>query len=372
MKRSGDFIIIDENQWQFSNKPSFKKMRGKNWISYGTSTNDYARYLLDLFRDSELHSAIIKTKAHMIAGDLISIPDDLNTKLFLDNLNKYGGLDSLIYKWALDLELFGSFNIETIWNRAHNKVAEFNHIDTSKILYGEKVDGVVNEYYFSEDWEQYRKEDYAPIQIPKFMTSNEAREIMNYIPSYEPGLEYYTLPEYIATTKAIEVDINIMDFHLSNITNNFQPGKIITIIGEEPDDEKKEEIRQRFKETFSGTENAGKTMISYSPDKDSAPIIQTISLDNLDKMFKELAQDIQGRILMGHGIPSPLLVGIKTAGQLGGSDELEQGKELLMKYRIMPKRKAILDAINTILSLNGLKKISIEDNIKNNEENGDN
>lgn len=363
MKKDKDlFYVIDGYSPKYDPKPDFKRIRGKSWVPYGSHTNEYARYLIDLVQNSETHGSIISTKAKMIAGDKI-IASDTTTQNFIDNINNHESLEDLIYKFAWDLEVFGSYNINVIWNRTHKMISQLFHLDASKILYGVKDFNTrqINEYYYSEDWSKYRQDEFKPKVINSFLTSKENSELINHRPSYQAGTNYYTYPDYVAGIKSIENDIKIVDFHLSNIDNNFQPGKLIVFIGDPPSDEEKERIREQLEYKHSGALNAGKTMIAYVNSKDEAPLIQTVPNERLDKMYDTLSEAIRNRILFAHGITSPLLVGIRTPGSLGGGEELEVAKDLFYKYRILPKRNYILKKINSILKFNSMGEITIED-----------
>lgn len=361
MKNNID-IIRNKFQFNYVEPVKFEEKPGFKWVPYGRSTNEFARDLIKYSKESELHGAILNTKVKMISGEKVIVNSEA-TKEFLKTINPTDTIENLVYKIAYDLELFGSFCLNTIWNRKHDKINELYHISADKILYGKLNEkNQIENYYYSRDWSKYRQKDYQPIEIPAFKTSNQGSELLVVIPSYQPGVDYYTYPDYIAALKAIETDIEIMNFHNSNLQNNFQPGKIISFITDEPSEEEKQAIREMFEEKHSGTDNAGRTIINYCSDKDSAPIISTLSSDGMDEMFIQLSNDIRSRILTGHGVTSPLLVGITTPGQLGGSNELSVARDLFYKYRILPKREVIIDTINKILEINGLEGISIEDN----------
>ena len=51
--------------------PDFKEARGKDWIMFGTEgewKNRYPEYLLDLYRRSAKHHAIVNSKKDYVAG----------------------------------------------------------------------------------------------------------------------------------------------------------------------------------------------------------------------------------------------------------------------------------------------------------------
>ena len=59
------------------------------------------------------------------------------------------------------------------------------------------------------------------------------------------------------------------------------------------------------------------------------------------------------KILTAHRIVSPMLLGIRTEGQLGGRTELLEAQALFLKNVIEPKQSDILITIEEILQING-------------------
>lgn len=373
-KQKIKFDMIYNNPFDESyDLPEFKKVRNKKWIPYGISTNEFARSLIEGVQNSELHGSIISTKAKMITGEEVLIPNDKNTKLFLNNINPYDKIEELIYKLAWDLEVFGSYCLNIIWNKKHDRIVELYHTDASRVLYGCKNEkGFTDTYYYSNDWSRYRQAEYTPIEIPAYGTTKTGSELLVTIPSYQAGFDYYTYPDYIAAWRSIQTDIKIVEFHKNNLDNNFQPGKVVTFIGDTPTEEEQQAIREMFEIKQTGSANAGRTVINYALKKENAPQIDLVGQDGNDKMFMELSNDIRSRILTGHGVTSPMLVGITTPGQLGGSNELDVAKENFYRYRILPKRANILKTINNLLRKNGLQPIGIIDNEDKDLKNNDN
>lgn len=101
-------------------------------------------------------------------------------------------------------------------------------------------------------------------------------------------------------------------------------------------------------------------MIMFSDGKDLAPDVTPVEVSNLDKQFSVLTEDLNNNIIYSHNIISPLLLGVKTSGQLGNNNELQNAFMLLEKTVISGERKVIEDSINKFLKLNGMAKIKIK------------
>ena len=58
------------------------------------------------------------------------------------------------------------------------------------------------------------------------------------------------------------------------------------------------------------------------------------------------------QILTAHGVTSPMLFGIKTSGQLGGSNELDVAYRIFLNTEIKPIQKKLEKYFNILLSIN--------------------
>ena len=71
---------------------------------------------------------------------------------------------------------------------------------------------------------------------------------------------------------------------------------------------------------------------------------------------KALREDAAKQILIAHGVTSPLLFGMPSAGGFGANaDELDVASKLLQDYQIDGKQDQFLDAIKPVFKLNNLE-----------------
>ena len=343
--------------------PVFKEDRFKNWIKYGEN-NNYPNQLIDLAGKSALHNAIISGKVDALKGKGLQYEgeeSDIKTDSFLKNANPYETLDDVYMKAAWDLTVFGGYALEIIISRDKKTIAQVNHLDFSKIRCGVKNESnQIDTFYFSNDWNQYRKAEYAPEAIPAYSPeSKETRQLL-YFKEYRPGTEYYPLPSYIGAIAYIEIDTEIANFHLSNIKNGMAPSLMITFPNGTPPAAERKEIMRKLKDSRTGSNTAGKIMLNFSDSKDTAPIVETIQPSQLDKQFTQLSEVVLQNILSGHKVTSPLLVGIKTEGQLGGNNELVTAFQIFDAQVISPMKEQLLSSFNKIMERNGMQELSIE------------
>ena len=100
---------------------------------------------------------------------------------------------------------------------------------------------------------------------------------------------YYPLPSYISATDAINTEIEIQNYHLNAIHNGFAVNAIVNFNNGVPDDNERQEIEEKINQKFAGSNNAGRTLISWNEDKDKATTVERLESDNLDKKFAQLA-----------------------------------------------------------------------------------
>lgn len=340
--------------------PEMKEHKGTQWVTYGEK-NDYPQYLLDLFNRSGKHNAIITGKVHYIKGNGFVLDENLDPLLadkanrLMKNINSIDTIDDFLYKTATDLEVFGGICIDVIPRIDGSGWAELYHLDKSKI----RVNKRTNRVWYSEKWSDgngYYKPtpERDGLRELKMFDEKTFSGVFIY-DQYRPSMGDYPLPEYIGAIPYIQVDTEIANFHLNNLKHGFAAGTLISFNNGEPDTEdKKATIERRLKRKTAGSDNAGEIIIAFSNGKDSAPTIASLTSNNFDKLFDTLNQTAQQEIFAGHKVTSPMLFGIKTEGQLGGSQELSESFELFKNGYVTAKQLVLENILNYFFELNKL------------------
>lgn len=327
-----EFIVM---KFADSKIPSFKESRNKDYIKYGDD-NDYPGYLTYLFNKSAKHGAIVAGKAFYIFGEGYENGDVVVNRLG-DTLN------DISKKSILDIEIYGGYRWEVIWNAAL-KVKEIYHVDYTTIRVGKN-----GGYYFKECWDINNRDE--EVFIPAFNPNNPVGSQLYAYNEYRPKTRYYPLPEYIGSNNFIETDIEISKYYLSAIRNGMTPSKMIQFFKGEPTEDKKREIERRMSQKFTGAENAGKFLLVFNDANATKSVeVTDLSASDLDKHMIELNKTCQQEIFSGHRVTSPMLFGIKTEGQLGGNTELKISYELFQVTYSTPKANSFNKEVNYVLS----------------------
>lgn len=291
-----------------------------DWISYGKD-NLYPNFLLSLIHKSAIHGAIQNGKHELTIGDGVTFTDFSNLSgessarlnKFYKSPNPKETLDEVYFKLAYDQIIFGGHAYQIVWSRDRETISEIYHMDFSKIRVGKmNEDGVITTYYYSDDWNQYRKKEYAPVEIKAF-DINDRKEAVQlvYVKDYFPNQIYYPSPSYCASIPYVLIDHEIGEYHLNNIQNGLSPNFILNIASGIPTDEEQDEFFRNVKAEMVGA-NGQKVMVTFSEGKEQAPEIIPIALSDADKQFLTLNEAVMQQLLTANRLTSPQLMGVKT------------------------------------------------------------
>jgi len=255
---------------------------------------------------------------------------------------------------AFDLKLFGNAAFQVYWNDEHTKIIKMYHVPV-QTLRAEKIGASprIENYYYCTDWNDARKVKDKK-KIPAFETSNEKMEIL-YIKHYVPGLYYYALPDWVSALQFAISEGEISNLHFNNITNGFLPAVMINFNNGVPAPEERQTIEDLVQAKFTGTDNAGRFMLSFNDDPTTKPTIDTIPIENLHEKYQYVAEYTQDRILVANRVTSPLLFGIRTTnnGFSSQSEEMKTAFSIMQTMTISPFQNIILNTLDYALTCGG-------------------
>ena len=173
-------------------------------------------------------------------------------------------------------------------------------------------------------------------------------------------MTYYPVPDWSAGQRAIEINIESLNYHMNNLRKGMNPSLWINYNNGIPGEEEQRIIVRALESQYGGSDNAGQAIISFNESKEQSPDITQIPRDDHDSYYQTLNDDITRTILSSHRVSSAELFGIATAGKLGGSDEIVQHSEYFRKMVIQPYQDQILPVFNKLLSLKFEKPTTLE------------
>ena len=323
-----------------------KEISGKDFIAWG-SDNRYLNYLFSLYEDCATLQSIINGTSDFICGNSITC----NLPIFEKTVNKNGDtINDIIQRISTDYLIFGGFALQVIRNAVGN-ITELYWVDFTKIRSDRK-----NEvFFFSEDWcKSYGRVKY--IIYPKFNPDDSNPSSIFYYKGNKTRGTYPT-PLYNAAITSCELEKKINQFHLSEINNNFLTSKIINFNSGVPDDDLKNEIERNLNEKFSGSENAGRILISFNNNKDSETTVADIPQDEFGERYDSLAKRSTSQIFTAFRA-TPNLFGLPTETTGFNQQEFSEAFKLYNRTAVKPIQKVIVDTFDKIFGVDG--SITIE------------
>jgi len=318
------------------------------WVYYGTD-NLLPQYFIDLFDNCAIHKSVIVSKVNQILGDgVVSLNNPMAS---INLLNPRENVTEIMKKCVLDMMIFGGFCLNVIWSKDRKTIAEIYHVDFSRIRSG-KINLETDEiecYYYSPDWRNPKK--YIPEEIKSFNQNEKDPSQLYYFKTYMPSMSYYPVPDWSAGQRAIEINVESLNFHMNNLRKGMSPSLWINYTNGVPGEEEQRILVRALESQYGGTDNAGQAIISFNESKEQSPEIIQIPRNDSDSYYQTLNDDITRTILSAHRVSSAELFGIATAGKLGGGDEITQHSEYFRKMVIMPYQNEILPVFNKLVSL---------------------
>ena len=327
----------------------------EDFVTYGED-NLFPQSLITAWLQSSIHNALTTGIIQMIAGAGITFSAKLlDLEAFRKRINRNGEtLEDLVNKTAFDLYLHGYFGWQLVWNQARTKIVGIYHTPAEQIRAGKAdEDGVINEYFVSWDWSQYRKKKFEPQKIKAWdATDRSEGKQMLFVKQYRPNQYYYSTPSYIGGMNWIIMDNRIGEFHLNNIENGFFPSAVVQFFNGEPPQEEKRKIELGFMDKFTGKKQA-KIVFVYNNNQEQKVSFDTYEGANIDKRFRDLMPEVAKNIMIAHRVPSPILFGIREGSGFGNNaEELESSSLLMNKMVIVPFQQMILQALGMVFKIN--------------------
>jgi hypothetical protein len=333
------------------NSPVITESKNKDFVEYGED-NNYFQYLIDRFLYSNTNHAIITGVSNMIYGKGLDATDS-NRKP-----NEYAQMVSIVKKdclrkVALERKLLGMASMQVIY--LNGKVKSLEHFPMHT-LRAEKCNdkGEIEAWFYHHDWANYRKGDVLK-RIPAFGFGN-GREVELYIiKPYISGYHYYTPIDYSGALPYAMLEQEISDYLINDVMNGFSGTKVINFNNNIPPEEKRQEVANDVKRKLTGSKG-DKVIVSFNASAENKTTVDDIPLNDAPAHYEYLAKECFEKLIVGHRVTSPMLLGIRdTGGGLGNNaDEIETATRLFDNIVIRPYQLEIIEAIDEILSINGI------------------
>lgn len=357
MSTNYNFHIHD---FQAASVPQYQEViKNKPWVFFGDD-NLWPNHLLTIYQYSPITRACANATMYGVRGKNLLVKDGDPNRIAMANRSE--SVYDVFVKLVCDRVLFGGYCLNIVKSN-DGGVAEFYHTDFSKIRAGkEDMFGNVGTYFYSVDWKgtSINPQKWKPVELPSFnMTDNEEPSQLMYIKRYSPGMNYYPPCDWVAGVPTAQLDIEIRNFHINNTQNSLLGSCAISFTNGVPSEEERDVLYRQLEAKYASTNNAGRFFLFFSENPETAPQITPLPNNASDAWYANMQPQIDQTILTVWGISSPMLLGIKTDGQLGGRTEMLDAYNLFLQTRIIPIQEEILKTLEKVLFLRDKQPINL-------------
>ena len=333
--------------------PNAIEEKRKLWVAYGED-NNYYKFLIDSYLNSATNNAAISSISNMVFGrglDILEAPEDSKELQEIKKIIKDRDLKKLI----LERKMLGQAAAQVIYKGrgSNRKVQAIKHFPIHT-LRPEKCNdmGEIEAYYYHPDWTNIRPSE-NPKRIPTFGNSKEDIELYIVKP-YVSGYTYFSPVDYSGCLDYCKLEDEISEYLLNDIMNGFSGTKIVNLNNGVPSKDQRDDITRDIKRKLTGSKGE-KLIVAFNDSAENKTTVEDMPLNDAPSHYEYLASEARDKILVGHKITSPMLLGIKGTGSgLGNNaDEIMTASQLFNSVVIRNYQDEIISFLEEILEING-------------------
>ena len=341
------------------NDPEIKEVvtsSGQEFVKWGAK-NDYYQNLILRYLGSPTNNRCINGICDLIYGHGLECSDEYEDttkfKQYLEMKRLFNSHE--VRRVIQDLKQLGQGTAQVIYNKDKTKILKFVHTPTETWRAAKADRGVIKKYYYHPNWDKYKNGDKLK-SLPTFGHGSDSDLVELYIfRPYKSGYYYYSPVDYHGALQYCELEEEVSNYHINNVQNGMQPSMLVNFNNGVPPEEIQELLEQKITDKFAGTSNAGRAIIAFNDDADSAANIEPIHLPDAHAQYQFLSDESREKIMLGHGVVSPILLGIKDNTGFGNNaEELRTSSILMDNMVIRPFQNIMIDGIKDILAFNGV------------------
>jgi len=331
--------------------PVIQENKKSDYIEYGVD-NNYFQYLIDRYLYSATNNAIITGVTNMIYGKGLDALDS-NRKP-----NEYAQMRSIIKgdmlkKVAMERKMLGMGAMQVVMEKG--KVKSIDHFPMNT-LRAEKCNdkGEIEAWYYYPDWTKKKPSEQAK-RIPAFGFGNGNEVEMYVVHPYVSGFHYYTPIDYSGALPYAKLEEEISDYLINDVQNGFSGTKVINFNNGIPNEEMRDKIKRDVLSKITGSRGE-KVIVAFNANAESKTTVEDIPLNDAPAHYEYLSTECFEKLIVGHRVTSPMLLGIRdTGGGLGNNaDEIKTATLLFDNIVIKPYQLELINAIDEILAVNDI------------------
>ena len=313
--------------------------------------NAKPQYLNQLYKKVPIHSRIVKNTVRELCKNYVfeypkNVQNDIKLNRFLNNtIEKDDDFDSF-NDWLENVltDFLVNGNIFIKETRNNGSATNFKHLQSERVrVKGEKQTLKKTGYAYNYDW--INSGSHIPLDKYNDNLSEGSHVMM--LANRLPDFKFYGEPDYISCKEWLELSANISDFYKQHITNGVYPSVLITFYEYPSAPERLENFKKMLKK-MGGKTSRGKILTLFGKSPELAPKVESIDANQMDEVFRAVQEDIGREICYAWGV-DPATIGMRTAGSLGNSKEIEYQSEDY-KERLYNYKKKTTTLVQTMLN----------------------
>lgn len=334
------FSAVDKYIEENKIEPTERDLNGYRFVEWG-DRNYYPSFLNDTYQNSPTLKAIVQSIIDYTIGNGARSGEIILGDEKLEDL-----ITGIVYSYSL----YGGFALNILRNR-FGDIADIVPLDLRNIRSNKDN----TEFYYSE---YFGKKSYGRcryVTYEKYDKTNKTQ--FNSIFYYKnTRFQTYPSPLWSAAVNAALIEYKIGEYHMNNLANGFSSNVMVCLNNGTPTDEIQEEIEENFNEKFTGSENAGRVMIAFSPDKEHAPSVEVIDTKDYAEKYNSLFSYSQNQLFTAFRI-NPVLCGINQDNKGFSDQDFSESFKLFNRTVIRPIQKLVCNCFDKIFDKQGVIEI---------------
>jgi uncharacterized protein YgiM (DUF1202 family) len=167
-------------------------------------------------------------------------------------------------------------------------------------------------------------------------------------------MKYFSYVDYQGGIPYAVLEEEISNYLINEVQRGFSGRIVVNFNNGVPTPEEQDIIKSKVLSQLSGTDGH-KVIVAFNNNSESKTTVDAMPVNDAPDLYNQLSEECMRKIMLSHNVTSPLLFGIaSTNGFSSNADELQNSFILFDNLVIRPKQEVILDAIDKVLSYNGV------------------
>jgi hypothetical protein len=331
--------------------PEVVELKNKDWVQYGVD-NNYFNYIIEVNNNSTTCRAITIGISNMIYGKGLAAHDgDRRPEQYAQMMSLFKKQD--LRRFINDYKILGMAAFQLVYK--DGKIKEVHHFPM-ETLRAEKCndDGEIEGWYYSNHWDNLKPNE-KPERIPAFGYGKPNGVEMYVLKPYEAGKYYYSSPDWSSAMPYAVLEDEIGDYLINDCINGFSGTKVVNFNNGVPDPDKMQSIKSDVLNKLTGSRGE-KVIVAFNNNAESKTTIDDIPLNDAPAHYSYLADECFKKLIVGHRVTSPMLLGIREGndGMGNNAEEIKTATQLFDNIVIQCFQDQVIECIDAILSVNDI------------------